>query len=483
MSVPSRRAAAGVALLGLLVTTAACSGDDEDKDAGKLKANCTQIRCDGTRDGANYKLELPPKWNGTLLIYSHGYRQAQPAPPDNTPVDTSASDAPSPEVAQDLLAQGYALLGSSYKSNGWAVLDGVEANEDLYRWFLDEVGTPARTYVWGHSMGGLITQTFAEKHPDWVDGVIPMCGVLAGTNMNLDLALDVTYAVKHLGIYPDLKLTGYASFEEAVQNFQGAYDAILAATRDVTGGVPRLLTVAALVDASPKTKTYDAHDAPSSVAALVESLVTAVGYGTFARWEIEQRVGGNPSTNVGVVYADRIPPAERSGLLALTAGDKLDGYLAELDSTERIAADAAPRKKADGLGNPRGDVKDPTITLHTQYDPLVLVQNERVFADRVFSSKDREADLVQLYTAPPATYESTPPDPNGGAPYGAGHCNFTRAEHLGVVALLDSWVQSGVPPAAGRIAEVFPAPAEGQPATHGISTSVFPPAWPAAAAS
>jgi pimeloyl-ACP methyl ester carboxylesterase len=451
---------------------------------GKLKSDCSKVRCEGVRGGASYKLKLPSvPWNGTLMIYSHGYRQAKPAPPANAPVDTSAANAPSPSIEQKLLDQGFALIGSSYKSNGWAVQDGVEANEDLHKWFLEELGTPEHVYVWGHSLGGLITQTLAEKHPDWVDGVIPMCGVLAGTNMNLDLALDVTYAIKHLGIYPDLKLTGYASFEEAVQNFQGAYDAILAATRDLTAGVPRLLTVAAIVDASPKTKTYDAHDPPSSVGALVESLVTAVGYGTYGRWEIEQRVGGNPSTNVGTVYVDRVPAAERTGLLALTAGDKLDGYLAELDGRERIAADAAARKKADALGNPRGAVKDPTITLHTQYDPLVLVQNERVFADRVFRSKDREADLVQLYSAPPEKYESTPPDPNGGAPFGAGHCNFTEAEHLGVVALLDSWVQSGVPPAAGRIAEVFPPAVPGQPATHGISTSVFPPPWPAPAAS
>ena len=34
-----------------------------------------------------------------------------------------------------------------------------------------------------------------------------------------------------------------------------------------------------------------------------ESTLTALGYGTFGRYEIEQRVGGNPSWNTGVDYS------------------------------------------------------------------------------------------------------------------------------------------------------------------------------------
>ena len=72
----------------------------------------------------------------------------------------------------------------------------------------------------------------AEKNPDWVAGAAPLCGVLGGTNLNLDLALDVAYAVKTL-IYPELKLTGFASNDEAVKNWQGAFDAISAAGGDI----------------------------------------------------------------------------------------------------------------------------------------------------------------------------------------------------------------------------------------------------------
>ena len=57
--------------------------------------------------------------------------------------------------------------------------------------------------------------------------------------------------------------------------------------------------------------------------------------------------------------------------------------LAQLAAGERVTADAAARAKFDTMGNPTGDLKDPTITLHTVADPLVLVQNEKVFQERV----------------------------------------------------------------------------------------------------
>ena len=88
------------------------------------------------------------------------------------------------------------------------------------------------------------------------------------------------------------------------------------------------------------------------------------------------------------------------------------------------------------------------MTLHTRADPLVLVQNETVFGAAVHASRTRKADLVQLYTAAPATY----PKP---APYGAGHCNFTTAERLGVVRLLDDWVRRGSYPAGPAVTAAF----------------------------
>lgn len=469
---PARRRgapAAAVAVAALVL--AGCSSSPSADRTAAVRSDteavaftgCDKIACTGTLDGAGYEIRLPQTWNGTLLLYSHGYRQAKPAPPDFSPVSTSPQIAATDEVASQLLAKGYALAGSAFASNGWAVADGVHAGEQLHDFFVQHVGTPNRTYVWGDSLGGLITETLAEKHPEWIDGAAPMCGVLAGGNLNLDLALDITYAIKTL-IYPQLKLTNYASFDDAVAQFRGAYDAVLAATRSVQTGVPKLLLIAALVDAPTQTARYDGSNPQAQVGAVVEALVTAMGYGTFGRWEIEQRVGGNPSGNAEVDYTRRVSDAERAVIETLAPGS-VDRLLGALARAGRITADPAARAAFDKLGNPSGDLKVPTITMHTKADPLVLVQNETVFRARVQASTDRTGDLVQLYTVAPTSY-------SGQAPYGAGHCNFTTAERTGIIALLDGWVRHGNYPATGAVTNAF----TGDP---GLNSAYTPGPWPA----
>ena len=321
LSLPSRRPAAlaGLAALVLVPLLAACGGESEALSALRREQStredvpftgCDEVACEGDLGGAAYEILLPDSWNGTLMIYSHGYRQAEPAPPDFDPVDTTPAPAPGEEVAEALLADGYALAGSAFATNGWDVADGVAANEALHEFFVDEVGEPDRVYVWGDSLGGLITQTLAEKNADWVSGVAPFCGVLGGGNLNLDLALDVAYAVKTL-IYPDLKLTGYTSHDEAVANWEGAAQAITEAGGDVENGVPAILMAAAMVDAPAQTRTYDGSDIESQVRARAESILTALGYGTFGRYEIEQRVGGNASGNDAADYVSRLSETER----------------------------------------------------------------------------------------------------------------------------------------------------------------------------
>ena len=445
-----------VALLSLSVL-AACGGEDAALSAQEREqstrtdvpfTSCDKAACTGELDGAKYEIRMPEKWNGTLLIYSHGYRQAEPSPPDFEPVSTEPAPAPTEEVGAALLAQGYALAGSAFKTNGWDVLDGVSADEKLHALFVDKIGDPDRVYVWGDSLGGLITETVAEKHPEWVSGSAPLCGVLGGGNLNLDLALDVAYAVKTL-IYPDLKLTGFASHDEAVQNWQGAFDAITKAGGDVAKGVPAILMVAAMVDAPTQTRTYDGATLESQVRARAESILTALGYGTFGRYEIEQRVGGNASGNDQTDYSTRVSPEEQTLIETVSPGSTRD-MLSALQNGERVTADAAARAKFDTMGNPTGKLQDPTVTLHTTADPLVLVQNEGVFAERVHSAKGRTSDVVQLYMTPPTTYSE-----DTGAPYGAGHCNFSTEQRVGFITLLDGWVRQGTFPTGGAITAAF----------------------------
>jgi hypothetical protein len=86
--------------------------------------------------------------------------------------------------------------------------------------------------------------------------------------------------------------------------------------------------------------------------------------------------------------------------------------------------------------------------MHTVFDPLVLVQNERVFAQRV-AKKDDNRRLLQLYIQPPS-YTSA-------APYGAGHCNFATEQYVAALRALDSWVTTGDRPSRADLAQLFAA--------------------------
>ncbi|MCU1623931.1 MAG: hypothetical protein JWL79_2776 [Frankiales bacterium] len=452
---------AGSALAVSSLVLASCSSGSgtpkvaRNGDVSSLGHRDCGASCVGTLSGAAYKVELPTTWNGTLLLWSHGYRSASPTPPSFAAVDRTAEDAPSSETAAQLLAEGYALAGSAYASNGWAVQDGVKAGEQLHDWFVKNVGTPRRTYVWGASLGGLITELLSEKHADWVSGAAPECGAVAGTTENLDGALAIAYLVKTL-IDPALKISGYASQAEAVAAFEQAQKAVIAAAKDVAGGgTAKVVAIATIGRLASQTRTYDGHDAVSGISAKVEDILTAMGFATFGQQEFAARVGGQGLDITGFDFGTGVTADDRSTVKSY--GGDLDAMLGQLAAGTRPAVDPSARAQAKAQGETTGNVSHPTVTLHDEQDPLVVPQNERVLGDR-FSAQGKLANLTQLFTKPPATYTT--------APYGAGHCNFTATEELGLVSMLDSWVRTGVRATPDAATKVFRQPTGLDPAYY-----------------
>lgn len=420
------------------------------------------IHASGTTANGQWVLDVPPDFNGTLLVWSHGY----------TFTPATGSNAPTAAVRDALLDDGFGLVGSTYAGGGvgWAVRDGVRAGVEAVGIAEARIGASRveRVYAWGNSLGGLITQTLAEARPELVDGVAPLCGVLAGTNRNLDLALDVAVGVKRF-FYPRLKLRGFRSREGAQANFDAASAAILVrladpATQAASSG--RMLGLAALMGTAAQTKTFSGTTTASAVSAATESVLTALNYGTVGRYDIEQRVGGNPSRNVGTDYTLRVTPAATARFTAWGFGaGLLRSYAQSLQTYgQRVVADKAARRAAAALGNPTGDLADPTVTMHTVHDPLVIVQNERVFLRRV-AANGETGRLMQLYITPP-TYTT-------GAAYGAGHCNFTTEQYVAVVRALDSWVATGQRPSEAAVGRLFAA----QPGA--LDLDYTPALWPA----
>src|SRR5215472_4460685 len=122
--------------------------------------------------GASYIISVPSNWNGTLVLYSHGYV----FPVQSNP----ALDAADSLTQASLLKQGYALAGSSYSRTGWALQQAFHDQIALLDLFDKTCGNPTRTIAWGHSEGGIITAGLVQLFPGRFAGALPMCGVLAG---------------------------------------------------------------------------------------------------------------------------------------------------------------------------------------------------------------------------------------------------------------------------------------------------------------
>ena len=132
----------------------------------------------GVLDGASYRIDMPAKWNGVLLVYYHGYSEH--------PVVFEKDQAD--DLSSGLANAGFAVAQSGYTGVGWVVEQAIPETEALRRYVITRYGQPKETYVMGHSMGGLLTAATIESYPNRYDGALAMCGLLEPTTWALERA-------------------------------------------------------------------------------------------------------------------------------------------------------------------------------------------------------------------------------------------------------------------------------------------------------
>src|SRR5687767_12358068 len=136
------------ALLLLLLTLV------PDVPVTQATASIGPLDLSGEINGAPYRIRVPANWNGTLLVFAHGYRDKADHPGE---IDNRNADiAPSGALEAPLLAQGFALAGSAYRDNGWAVEEALKDTKDLTVFFRANVAKPERTILWAFSLGSFI---------------------------------------------------------------------------------------------------------------------------------------------------------------------------------------------------------------------------------------------------------------------------------------------------------------------------------------
>ncbi|KUO15687.1 alpha/beta hydrolase family protein [Streptomyces dysideae] len=374
--------------------------------------------------GATYLMDIPADWNGTVLLYSHGYSPAG--------LPNPAQNAPGSANRDKLLAEGYALIGSSYATSGWAVTEAVPDQLATLDLFTEKFGTARRTLAWGTSYGGFVTTTLAERHADRFDGSLSMCGLVQGGVANWNSTLDPVYALKTL-LAPDadIPLTGFADQAEAV----GAADALatkVTAAQQTPGGRARIALAAALhnipgyndpAQTEPGPTDWQAQQANQYPAVMGLLRLPAFSW----RQEAEARAGGSMSWNTGVDYTamlGRSPLYKEVGELYKEAGLSLRADLTALNHAPRVSADATAVRWMRDTSAFTGRLTDPQLNIHTTGDALIPVQAESAYR-RAAGAAGSGALLSQAYVDAP------------------GHCTFTTGETLGALRTLEHRLDTG----------------------------------------
>lgn len=346
-----------------------------------------------TGPGAAYALYMPAAWNGDVVYYAHGI--VDPALPATLPTANGI------EALRDALgAMGFAVAYSSFSETGWAVKDGAQRTHQLRGIFTSQFGKPNRSYLMGHSMGGLIVQDLAEQHGAQYDGVLAMCAPLGGAVNEINYLGDVRaiFDVFYPGVVPgDVITVPPGTNLNAVLG--AAQGAIIANPTPALGYMPRI------------AQTPIPGNSPTE---LITSILTAIGYDIREADDATARAHGHPFFDNNRAYTGALP---QSLLEQINAAVKR--YTATPDAMNYFQK----------YYTPDGALSLPTVTIHTTRDPVVPIFHEGQFASAVTTSGSGSLLLQRSVNA-------------------YGHCAFSQTDMVSAFQALRSWVETGVKPAS-----------------------------------
>jgi len=292
-------------------------------------ARAAPARETGTLEGAAYRIDIPAKWNGGLVVFYHGYAV--------DPVRFPPVERVAPHL-QQLLDRGYALAQSAYSQTGWAVEQGYADSERLRSHFIEKHGKPRETFAAGMSMGGTLTVMAMENAADIYAGGLSLCGAIEPTDRLVQYDFAVRAAFDYY--FPDL----LGPLVPVPGNFRptpAMEQKVAAALRDKPQAAQTLLRIWGVGDLS--------------------TLAPIVVFNTYEVAELQRRTHGNPFANADLIYTGS------GDDFALNAGVK------------RYHADAAAAYVARWY-TPTGTLTRPLLALHDTADPLVPASSAAEYA-------------------------------------------------------------------------------------------------------
>lgn len=309
-----------------------------------------------TGPGSVYRLVRPSNWNGILVLYAHGYI-AKDVPVGITPDD---------ELVISLLApQGFAVAVSSFDENGWVVKDGTQRTHQLLGLFTSKFGRPARVYVGGASMGGLIAIRLIETWPDDFAGVLPACAVAGGVSRQYDYMLNVRilFDLFYPGVLPGTAV----DVPPGIDLTQDIVGPAVAAMTANPGGAFAIASIA-------QTPVPFA-----SPAELLESIATALGGAAGYPEVLALTHGHSYFDNTATQYTGALPAPTLAYINA---------------NVQRFTGTPDAQNSLEHNYTPSGDLRIPALTLSTFRDPVIPGFHRTIYGQEVAAMGDGDR-LVQ----------------------------------------------------------------------------------------
>lgn len=465
----------------------------------------TVEKCNGTDENkSKYEIMMPEKFNGTLMVYSHGIRYNVNLPaipvvaPKGSLIDYSAAVSPSEEVTAALLAQGFALAGAGVQNQGWNLEESVEAALQVLTIARDKYSKISKVVAWGNSLGGLAAQTLAEQLPGAIDAAAPMC-IADSAQAEITMAGDFLWGMKTF-FNPAIKGTNYSAGQAGyvemltdlgtVLTTLGALSAAISANPTAPAW-PATTTVPAALQAIPmrsavlllglisgiatQSNTYDASSGPvgpletsfglaiSPALAVLENGAQAAILAVIANYDMEIRYGGVVFDNSKTDYAKRLGDDGLTFRAGLTGQSSINGMLAYLSplnpAAPRVTSNPVAVAKMNSIYQLQGKIEVPTIQIAATADHITPPGAAQYLIDQyeasVANGVSKSGKLLTIWNKPADEYTQFS---SAGAPItptvitnGTNHCNYTTSQILAVAKLAASAAKTGKLPSSSAV--------------------------------
>ena len=360
----------------------------------------------GVIEGAGYRIEVPERWNGALVLWAHGFSGLNDSGTDLTK-RLSFSMPPAREL---LIGLGYAWATSTYRAPGYVPGLGVDELLIVKDRVAERYRAPRQTLCAGGSMGGATAQLMAQEFPEELTGAVAFCGALGNV-----------WVADYLAAWHTLALW-------------------------LIGAPPQRLDAAGLVQWARPLGAVDARgrlqlsEAGERFAALIEQLTGgprwAFREGLAAQWNTSFSVGALtwPSLIESAPFAPgQVIDLGEAAIPIDTTGFEFGAADSAGLDTERLNAEvlriaSSPQRRRDpGVGAPSGRLEVPLLCLKTTGDLYTPIHLDRDY-QRLVEASGYGGNLAAR------------------AVRRAGHCSFTASEAAAALSALAAWVDYGAKP-------------------------------------